>query len=254
MPQHFRAVALDYDGTLTSTGRLDDTILDALQTLRKERLKLVLVTGRIPWELLELCPHAEELFDRIVWENGAVVWGVRGARVLAPPVPAELEEALARRGVVAAARAGDPRRARAGFRRGPRRDRSPRARGPGREEPAGADARAGGRLEGDRSLRRARRPRHLAPLDARRRRRGERPLPSRRLRAGRRGRQRGPVAQGGRRRRPFPGRKRGARASFSSAPPSSATRRRNRDGSRRSWAPTRTARPRRSRLRASTSS
>jgi len=99
MPQHFRAVALDYDGTLTSTGRLDDTILDALQTLRRERLKLVLVTGRIPWELLELCPHAEELFDRIVWENGAVVWGVRGARVLAPPVPAELEEALARRGV-----------------------------------------------------------------------------------------------------------------------------------------------------------
>jgi hydroxymethylpyrimidine pyrophosphatase-like HAD family hydrolase len=96
MPQHFRAVALDYDGTLTSTGRLDDTILNALRTLREERLKLVLVTGRIPWELLELCPHAEELFDRIVWENGAVVWGVRGARVLAPPVPAELEEALAR--------------------------------------------------------------------------------------------------------------------------------------------------------------
>lgn len=99
MPQHFRAIALDYDGTLTSTGRLDDTILGALQTLRKERLKIVLVTGRIPWELLELCPHAEELFDRIVWENGAVVWGLRGARVLAPPVPAELEEALARRGV-----------------------------------------------------------------------------------------------------------------------------------------------------------
>ncbi|MBK9965830.1 MAG: HAD hydrolase family protein [Holophagales bacterium] len=100
MPQHFRAIALDYDGTLTSTGRLDDTILGALQTLRKERLKLVLVTGRIPWELLELCPHAEELFDRIVWENGAVVWGLRGARVLAPPVPAELEEALVQRGVV----------------------------------------------------------------------------------------------------------------------------------------------------------
>lgn len=99
MPQHFRAIALDYDGTLTSTGRLDDTILGALQTLRKERLKIVLVTGRIPWELLELCPHAEELFDRIVWENGAVVWGLRGARVLAPPVPAELEEALVQRGV-----------------------------------------------------------------------------------------------------------------------------------------------------------
>ncbi len=99
MPQHFRAVALDYDGTLTSTGRLDETILGALRRLREERLKVVLVTGRIPWELLELCPRAEELFDRIVWENGAVVWGVRGARLLAPPVPAELEEALARRGV-----------------------------------------------------------------------------------------------------------------------------------------------------------
>lgn len=99
MPQHFRAVALDYDGTLTSTGRLDETILKALRTLREERIKLVLVTGRIPWELLELCPRAEELFDRIVWENGAVVWGVRGARVLAPPVPAGLEEALVRRGV-----------------------------------------------------------------------------------------------------------------------------------------------------------
>ena len=97
MPQHFRAVALDYDGTLTSTGRLDETILKALRTLRAEKIKLVLVTGRIPWELLELCPHAEELFDRIVWENGAVAWGVRGARVLAPPVPAELEDALARR-------------------------------------------------------------------------------------------------------------------------------------------------------------
>lgn len=99
MPQHFRAVALDYDGTLTSTGRLDETVTKALRRLREERLRLVLVTGRIPWELLELCPHAEELFDRIVWENGAVAWGVRGARVLAPPVPAALEEALARRGV-----------------------------------------------------------------------------------------------------------------------------------------------------------
>ena len=99
MLQHFRAVALDYDGTLTSTGRLDATVLDALRRLREERLKLVLVTGRIPWELLELCPQAEELFDRIVWENGAVVWGARGARLLAPPVPGDLEEALARRGV-----------------------------------------------------------------------------------------------------------------------------------------------------------
>ena len=99
MPQHFRAVALDYDGTLTKTGRLDDVVLGALRRLREEKVKLVLVTGRIPWELLELCPHAEELFDRIVWENGAVVWGVRGARLLAPPVPGELEEALARRGV-----------------------------------------------------------------------------------------------------------------------------------------------------------
>ena len=99
MLHHFRAVALDYDGTLTSTGRLDDTILAALRGLREEKLKVVLVTGRIPWELLEVCPQAEELFDRIVWENGAVVWGARGSRVLAPPVPAELEEALARRGV-----------------------------------------------------------------------------------------------------------------------------------------------------------
>lgn len=99
MAQHYRAVALDYDGTLTSTGRLDETILSALGRLREERLKLVLVTGRIPWELLELCPRAEELFDRIVWENGAVVWGARGARVLAPPVPAELEDSLRGRGV-----------------------------------------------------------------------------------------------------------------------------------------------------------
>ena len=31
MPHHVRAVALDYDGTLTSTGRLDETILGALR-------------------------------------------------------------------------------------------------------------------------------------------------------------------------------------------------------------------------------
>ena len=46
MPQHFRAVALDYDGTLTTTGRLDEVVLDALRRLREERIKLVLVTGR----------------------------------------------------------------------------------------------------------------------------------------------------------------------------------------------------------------
>ena len=107
---------------------------------------------------------------------------------------------------------GDPRRSRARRLRGARGDRSPRPRGPGREEPAGADARSRGSLERDWPLRRARRARHLSPLDARRRRRGERPLPPRRLRAGSRGRQRGPVAQGGGRRRPHRGRERGAGA------------------------------------------
>ena len=191
MPQHFRAVALDYDGTLTSTGRLDDTILEALRKLREERVRLVLVTGRIPWELLELCPHAEELFDRIVWENGAVIWGVRGARVLAPPVPAELEEALARRGV--ALRRGQAILA------GLARDAVAALEEIGRlglevqvvQQPARADARSRGSLQGDGTLRGSRRPRHLPALDARRRRRGERPLPPRRLRAGRRGRRRG---------------------------------------------------------------
>ncbi len=98
MPHHFRAVALDYDGTLTTTGRPDETILEALRCLRQEGIRLVLVTGRIPWELLDLFPQVEETFDRIVWENGAVVWSPRGQRLLAPPVSSELEEALAARG------------------------------------------------------------------------------------------------------------------------------------------------------------
>lgn len=98
MPHRFRAVALDYDGTITVTGRPDPGLLAALGQLRDERIRLVLVTGRIPWELLELFPQVEETFDLIVWENGAAIWSAGTTRLVAEPVPFELEEALVARG------------------------------------------------------------------------------------------------------------------------------------------------------------
>jgi hydroxymethylpyrimidine pyrophosphatase-like HAD family hydrolase len=90
----------DYDGTIARDGRSAPSTVEALQRVRASGRKLILATGRQLAELQEVFPeHA--LFDRIVAENGAVLYEPAGkdGRALAGPPPPEFVDALRRRGV-----------------------------------------------------------------------------------------------------------------------------------------------------------
>jgi hydroxymethylpyrimidine pyrophosphatase-like HAD family hydrolase len=97
---YFRAVAVDYDGTITADRRPDDAVLRAIAAARAAGWRMVLVTGRILAELRDVFPEVEAAFDAVVAENGGVVWTPgRGTRSVARPVCAELETALGYLGV-----------------------------------------------------------------------------------------------------------------------------------------------------------
>jgi HAD superfamily hydrolase (TIGR01484 family) len=96
----YHVLAADYDGTLAHHGRIDDATWSALRRLRDSGRKIVMVTGRELDELLSIVPHPE-VFERIVAENGAVLYDprTREARVAClPPSPLFVAE-LVRRGV-----------------------------------------------------------------------------------------------------------------------------------------------------------
>jgi len=95
----FRALALDFDGTLTTGGPPAVAVLAALKEAREEGFAVVLVTGRILEELRTVFPEVESHFDLLVAENGAVL--AAGGRVhpLAAPVAPELDVGLVARGV-----------------------------------------------------------------------------------------------------------------------------------------------------------
>jgi HAD superfamily hydrolase (TIGR01484 family) len=99
-PVRYHALACDYDGTLATHGRVDDATLAALDRLRASRRKLILVTGRRLPDLFEVFPRIE-LFDRVVAENGAVLYrpSDRGERTLAEAPPEALVAALKQRQV-----------------------------------------------------------------------------------------------------------------------------------------------------------
>jgi len=69
----YLALATDYDGTLAKDGQVDRTTLAALERLRDSGRRLILVTGRQLEDLLQVFPHVN-LFDRIVAENGALLY------------------------------------------------------------------------------------------------------------------------------------------------------------------------------------
>ena len=91
------ALATDYDETLAVNGRVADETLAALKRFRETGRRLILVTGR---EINDLKTtfFAFELFDRIVAENGAVLYdpATQSERDLAPPPSAALIERLQR--------------------------------------------------------------------------------------------------------------------------------------------------------------
>jgi hydroxymethylpyrimidine pyrophosphatase-like HAD family hydrolase len=89
------ALACDYDGTIASDGVVDQSTLEALQRLRKSGRRLILVTGRELADLLRAFPHVD-VFDRVVVENGAVVYcpEARTVSALGPAPPPEFVSAL----------------------------------------------------------------------------------------------------------------------------------------------------------------
>jgi hydroxymethylpyrimidine pyrophosphatase-like HAD family hydrolase len=108
----YLALATDYDGTIAEDGEVQPVALAALRRAAaapmgpgEPRRKLILVTGRMPLDFME--GHGGTLFkdvrvfDRVVMENGAVMWDPAGHHIDllgTPPSTAFLRE-LIRAGV-----------------------------------------------------------------------------------------------------------------------------------------------------------
>lgn len=99
MSSYFRAIALDFDGTLTRGGVPSCAVLEAIGRVRAKGARTVLVTGRIMAELREVFAAVDRHFDAVVAENGATMSIGGSSQALYPPVAKELEWALAGRGV-----------------------------------------------------------------------------------------------------------------------------------------------------------
>lgn len=96
----YLALAADYDGTLATDGTVTPDTVDAIERLVASGRKLILVTGRLLPELLEIFSQVT-LCERVVAENGAVLYrpATKEITLLAPaPRPAFLDE-VQRRGV-----------------------------------------------------------------------------------------------------------------------------------------------------------
>src|SRR5437870_1739335 len=96
----YQLLACDYDETLATQGIVAPKVWDALKQVKRSGRKIVLVTGRQLGDLLALLPEAG-IFDRIVAENGAVLYQpqTQQERLLAAPPPPEFMPALFERGV-----------------------------------------------------------------------------------------------------------------------------------------------------------
>lgn len=91
----YHVLATDYDGTLAHNGKVDDATHTALERLRQSRRKLILVTGRRLEDLRAVFERID-IFDRIVAENGALIYNPasREERVLGEAPPPQFSEKL----------------------------------------------------------------------------------------------------------------------------------------------------------------
>ncbi len=92
---YFLALATDYDGTLAHGGVVTDETLGALRRMKSTGRRLILVTGR-ELEDLKRVFRDVDVFDRIVAENGAVLYdpSTEAMRPLAEPPPPSFVERL----------------------------------------------------------------------------------------------------------------------------------------------------------------
>jgi hypothetical protein len=98
-PGFFRAVAIDYDGTLADADRPHPQALAALAEARAAGRRVVLVTGRLLPDLRAGFPDVDDYVDVIIAENGAVLARGCQQRLLASPLPAGLAAALTGHGI-----------------------------------------------------------------------------------------------------------------------------------------------------------
>ena len=96
----YLALAVDYDGTAASHGKLSEDARRAIERLRVSGRRSVLVTGRRLEDLREICRNLS-LFDLVVAENGAIVFDPRRHEelLLAEPIPGRFVDRLRERGV-----------------------------------------------------------------------------------------------------------------------------------------------------------
>ena len=93
----YTTLATDYDGTISHDGRVEESTIAALRRVREAGHRLIMVTGRELTDLFNTFPHID-LFDRIVAENGALVYdpATKNIDVLAPSPPGPFLEILNR--------------------------------------------------------------------------------------------------------------------------------------------------------------
>jgi hydroxymethylpyrimidine pyrophosphatase-like HAD family hydrolase len=91
----YLVLAADYDGTIATGGKPDESALFAIEQLRTSGRRTILLTGRCLDDLLAVCPRLR-LFDYVVAENGAVIYEprTREQTLLGKPLPAEFVQRL----------------------------------------------------------------------------------------------------------------------------------------------------------------
>lgn len=96
----YHALACDYDGTLARHGHVDDRVIAALEQLARSGRRLLMVTGRQLPDLEHAFPRLD-LFDRVVAENGALLYRpeTREETPLGTAPPPAFVERLQARGV-----------------------------------------------------------------------------------------------------------------------------------------------------------
>jgi hydroxymethylpyrimidine pyrophosphatase-like HAD family hydrolase len=96
----YLVLATDYDGTLATHGHVDESVWAAIRRLRDSGRRAILVTGRELEELQAICPHLD-LFERVVAENGALVYhpSSKEVRTLVEPPPPNFVRRLKEEGV-----------------------------------------------------------------------------------------------------------------------------------------------------------
>ena len=97
---YISCLATDYDGTLANDGVVDDATVDALVAFKRSGRKLLLATGRELPDLVRVFPRID-LFDRVVAENGALLFepATKKETPLGPEPSPELVETLRKKGV-----------------------------------------------------------------------------------------------------------------------------------------------------------